>query len=248
MKQRIILMSIVCLMTAGAVLAGPYTADPYTIILLHFDEAAGVGLPRDSSPYTNHPSSGPLATGHGGVFGNASAFTNTTLSIPDAASFDKAQTNGFVEFWMQPDATSINRWGSDQTIISKNDGGNNKGDFGIGFRMNPIVNGGGQFQLMMENGTGTYRLLRTPGLITTVRWYHVVVSWDNVNKPTITVDGVKQALSDAGTESSYVGPIFTAGGAVQLGVVNGPVGGYILLDELRLVIPAPPGGTLVTAQ
>ena len=245
MKQRPMLAALLGIMCVGSAWAAPYTADPYTIVLFHFDEAAGAGLPQDSSPYANHPDDGPPASGDAGVFGNAMAFTNTVIRVPDDVSFDKAQTNGFVEFWMKPDATSIDRWGGDQAIVVKNTGGNHAGDFSMGFRMNPIAYGGGQFQFLLETGTGTYRTLRTPGLIKAVQWYHVVVSWDSVNKPTITVDGVEQALSDAGTDTSYVGPIFTAIGSMLVGVHNGPAGGYILLDELRIVIPSPPAGTLV---
>ncbi len=224
--------------------APPYIPDAETILLYHFDESAGSGLPQDSSLYSNDATSGQQATGDIGLFGNAIAFTNTNISIPDDPSFDKAQTNGTVEFWIKFNTEAINYWGSDYAFISKNNSGNNMGDFTIGYRMNPIANGGGQIYLFMETGTGTYRMLRTPGLIKTTDWYHVVVSWDSVTKPTITVDDASQSLSDHGNDSSYVGPIFTASSALTVGAqidfAKAAPGASILMDELRLIIPPPP--------
>ena len=212
--------------------------------MFHFDEANGAGLPQDSSFYTNNPTSGQQATGDAGLFGNSIAFTNTNISIPDDPSFDKAQTNGTIEFWIKPNAAALDYWGSDDALVSKNDGGANQGDFAIEYRMNPISYGGGSIALYMENGAGDYRRLKTPNIIATSQWYHVVVSWDSVNTPTITVNDNAQSLSDSGTDTSYVGPILTAANPITVGAKidysKAGAGAAILMDEFRITFPAPP--------
>ncbi len=246
MKQRTIIALIVTIFSGIVLAAPPYTPDAETILLYHFDESAGSGLPQDSSFYTNNATSGPLATGDTGIFGNAMAFTNTSISIPDDPSFEKVQTNGTVEFWIKFSADAIDQWGGETSILRKNAGGNNKGDFSIGYRMNPIAYGGASINMLMETGEGTYRSLKSPNLITDTNWHHIVVSWDSVTKPTITVDDASQSLSDNGTDASYVGPIFPANVPLTVGALNSP-GGFILLDELRLLSPEPPPptGTLI---
>jgi len=237
MKQLTIIALIIGTMFSGiALVAQPYTPNAETILLYHFDESAGSGLPQDSSFYANDATSGQQATGDTGMFGNATAFTNTLISIPDDTSFDQAQTNGTIEFWLKPNAAALDYWGSNYEFISK-------GDFRIGYRMNPITSGGGSIYLYLATGTGTYRWLQTPNFITDTSWHHVVVSWDSVNKPTVTVDDASQSLSDSGSDSSYAGPIFTTSDVLtagaQIDLAKAP-GGSILLDELRLVIPIPP--------
>jgi len=227
---------------------GPYSPDKYTALLLHFDEAAGESLPQDSSLYGNDAISGPLATGNPGVFGNAMSFANQFAGFPNTVPYAMVQTNGFVEFWMKPDTNTIDHW-DNENIMQKNDGGSNPGDFTIGFSMAPIsIYGGGSFRLLIEDGSG-YRTWQTPKQITAVRWYHVVVAWDSVNPPTISVDGVPQILSVSGTgTNNYFGPIFTAGNLLGLGVSDGVAGSSILIDELRIGTPPPPAGTIIVIK
>jgi hypothetical protein len=241
--KRIVLPLLV--LAAAARAGGPCGADKRTILLLHFDEAAGEGRPRDSSVYQKQPYAGPVATGDEGVFGNAMAFTNQHLEIAHDASFATVQSNGFLECWLKPGPDMLDRWGGDQTVVGKNAGGSNRGDVSFGIRMNPNSYGGGLFQLTMETGTGTYRTLRTPNMITASRWYHVRVSWDSVNKPRIVVDGVERPFTDAGTNTdfSYAGPVFNVGVRMLVGVSGGPAGAWLLLDELRLSAAPPPTGT-----
>ena len=173
------------------------------------------------------------------------AFTNQYLEIAHDASFATVQSNGFLECWIKPSANMLDRWGSSQTIIGKNAGGNNRGDVNFTIRMNPNSYGGGQFQLTMETGAGTYRTLQTPNMIKDSRWYHVRVRWDSVNKPRIEVDGVERPFNDVGTNTdfSYAGPLFNVGVRLIVGVSNGPVDSYLLLDEVRLSAAPPPAGT-----
>lgn len=248
--QRLMIIALLIALRAAGdtyLAGGPYTPDKYTVLLLHFNEAAGV-RPQDSSPYANHPTTGALTTGAAGVFGGAMVFTNgTSIGVPYKSSFMQVYTNGFIEFWMKPSTNTIDRWGSDQSIFSHNRSGPNQGDFTLGMRMNPIVNGGGVFQFLLETGTGTYRTLRTPGLIKTVKWYHVVASWDCANKPVIVVDGVKQTLGDFGTNASNTGPISTVMG-LMIGNNNGLAGSFIFLDEVRIGTPPPPAGTRIEVR
>ncbi|MGI5868260.1 MAG: LamG-like jellyroll fold domain-containing protein [Kiritimatiellia bacterium] len=246
----------VCLAVVGPATAqtylaeGPYAPDRRTVVLFHFDEAAGASLPQDSSFNALNPYSGPLATGDAGVFGNAMAFTNNLIEIAHDAAFLNIQSNGFFECWIKPSADYIDRWGSDDSIINKNAAGSNRGDVNFGIRMNPISYGGGQFFLLAETGAGTYRNLQTPNMITESRWYHVRVQWDCVNKPTIHVDGVEKPFNNAGTstDTTYVGPYFNVNARLAVGVGMGKTVGYILLDELRLCETPPPPATLVVVR
>ncbi len=226
----------------NALLAAPYTPDAYTVLLFHFDEAAGTSMPQDSSFNGNHATAGPLATGDTGFYDKATEYTQASgiNQIDDDPSFDAAQTAGSISFLIKLSETSFG-WGSDQDIVRKNDGGSNAGDFSVGVRMNPLTYGGGQFYLIMEDGNGSYRKLSTPNMVSTTDWYHVVVEWDSVNTPTITVNDALQTLSDGGTNTTYVGPIFTASDTLLVGIGNdGNDPGEGLLDELRIqAIPEP---------
>jgi Concanavalin A-like lectin/glucanases superfamily len=217
----------------------PYKSDEKTILLYHFDEKIGE-LPKDSSSLKNHFKKGPKASGSKGVFNSAMKYSNNFNSIKPLTGVEKIKNSGKVEFWIKPDEKTIDRWGGDQIIISKNDGGNNPGDFNIGFRINPIANGGGNFFLLMEDGKGKYRKLSTPNLIKNSQWFHVAVSWDSKSTPTITIDEKVQPLQEGGKNKSYNGPIFTAKNSFLAGVANGPKDGSILLDELRITSIAPP--------
>ncbi len=227
---------------------GPYAPDKRTVVLYHFNEAAGVSLPQDSSLYGNHPYAGPLATGDVGVFGNAMAFTNSYIEISHDASFLSVQSNGFLECWIKPSEDYLNRWGGNDVLIGKNAGGNNRGDVNFGMRMNPIANGGGQFYLTAETGAGTFRTLQTSNMIKESRWYHVRVEWDSVNTPTFRVDGIEKALTDptSNTNFDYVGPYFNVNVRLLIGC-NGPVG-HVLLDELRIGERSPPPGTVMVLR
>ena len=216
----------------------PYKSDDKTILLYHFDEKAGE-LPKDSSSLKNHFKKGQKARGDKGVFNSAIKYSNTSNSIKPLAGVKKVQKSGKIEFWIKPDEKTIDRWGGNQIVISKNDGGNNPGDFNIGFRMNPIANGGGSFFMLMEDGKGSYRTLSTPNLIKSSKWFHVEVSWDSKSTPIITIDEKVQPLKEGGKNKSYNGPIFTANNSFRAGVANGPKDGSILLDELRITSSEP---------
>lgn len=150
-KGSLFLCAWFCLAVAGSATAetylaeGPYAADKRTVVLFHFDEAAGASRPQDGSFHAHNPYAGPLATGDEGVFGNAMAFTNSLIEIAHDATFLNVQSNGFFECWIKPSTNYINRWGSNDSILHKNAGGSNRGDVSFGIRMNPIANGGGQF-------------------------------------------------------------------------------------------------------
>lgn len=253
-KSSRLFHALACLAIAGSASAetylagGPYAPDARTVVLFHFDEAAGASRPQDSSSYAHNPYSGPLATGDAGVFGNAMAFTNSLIEIAHDASFLNVQSNGFLECWVKPSETYVNRWGANDTLVTKNAGGSNRGDVTFGIRMNPVSYGGGQFYLSAETGAGTYRGLFTPNMIKESRWYHVRVQWDCVNKPTIHVDGVEKSFTDAAanTDTSYIGPYFNVG--VRLGIGVASTVGYALLDELRLCVTPPPPGTVVVVR
>ena len=107
-KSSRLFHALACLAIAGSASAetylagGPYAPDTRTVVLFHFDEAAGASRPQDSSLHDHDPYAGPLATGDAGVFGNAMAFTNSLIEIAHDASFLNVQSNGFFECWIKP--------------------------------------------------------------------------------------------------------------------------------------------------
>ena len=102
-KGSLFLCAWFCLAVAGSATAetylaeGPYAADKRTVVLFHFDEAAGASRPQDGSFHAHNPYAGPLATGDEGVFGNAMAFTNSLMKSlttpPSSTSSRTASSN-----------------------------------------------------------------------------------------------------------------------------------------------------------
>ncbi len=232
------IVSVVIILSGSMLIAEPpYQADEKTILLYHFDEEAG-GLPKDSSSYKNHSRKGVKASGDEGIFGSAMKYSNNS-NIVKLNGAEKLNNSGKIEFWIKPDEKSLNRWGGDQGILSTNRAGSNAGDFNIGFRMNPLNYGGGNFFLLMEDGKGSYRKLSTPNIIKDSKWYHVVISWNSKETPVITVDDKVQALKDGGKNKSYTGPLFGGCEYLNVGVSNGPKEATVLLDELRITTLEP---------
>ncbi len=211
----------------------PYKSAPNTILLYHFDGKNGT-IPVDSSSYKNNAEKGAKLSGDKGVFGSAIKYSNTS-NIIRLSGVEKIQSGGQIEFWVKPDEKTINRWGKDQRIIASNQGGSHAGDFSIGFRMNPVANGGGCFFLIQEDGDGSFRKLCTPGIIKEPRWYHVVVIWDTKSNPVIIIDDQVQELKDTGPNQTFLGA--PGGKTLQIGIDNGPKDASVLLDELRITAP-----------
>ena len=210
----------------------PYESDEKTILLYHFDEKTGE-LPKDSSSYKNHSKKGVKSVGDEGIFDLAMKYSNNS-NIVKLAGVEKIKDSGKIEFWIKPDEKMLNRWGGDQGILSTNRGGSNVGDFNIGFRINPLTHGGGNFFLLMEDGKGSYRKLSTPNIIKDSQWYHVIISWDSKSTPIITVDDKVQPLKDKGKNKSYIGPLFGKSKYLSVGIGNGPKDASVLLDELKI--------------
>jgi hypothetical protein len=234
--KSITVTTIIMLLGSMLFAEPPYKADGKTILLYHFDEKSGE-LPKDSSNYKNHCPKGPKASEEKGVFGSAMKYSNNS-SIVKLNGVEKLKNAGRIEFWIKPGEKMLNRWGGDQGLLSSNKGGSNAGDFNIGFRMNPLSHGGGNFFLLMEDGKGSYRKLSTPNIIKDSQWYHVVITWDSKSTPEITVDDKVQPLKDSGKNKSYVGPLL-GGKYLSVGVSNGPKDASILMDELRITTREP---------
>jgi len=235
--KNITAVAIIMIIGCIAFAAPPYESDEKTILLFHFDEKTGE-LPKDSSSYKNDSKKGVKSSGDEGVFDLAMKYSNNS-NVVKLAGVEKIKDAGKIEFWIKPDEKSLNRWGGDQGILSTNIGGSNAGDFNIGFRMNPITHGGGNFFLLMEDGKGSYRKLSTPNFIKDSQWYHVIISWDSKATPVITVDDKVQSLKDGGKNKSYVGPLFGKSKYLSVGVGNGAKDATVLLDELRITTLEP---------
>ena len=126
--------------------------------------------------------------------------------------FPLVMNQGTIEFWFRPDSLiTHDTHDPDWTyLISKNFGGNNPGDLGIGFER-----GDGRLLFFMQDGENTTNLYQNDNLRTEFhpRWYHVAVTWNTESMMRMFIDGEKVA------EAPSAVPLL--GGEMQMAIGGG---------------------------
>jgi hypothetical protein len=142
---------------------------------------------------------------------------------------------GTVEMWFRPDSVlTDDTHNPDFTyLFSKNLGGNNPGDLGLGWRRSE-----GRLLFFMQDGAVTTNLESSDKVdeVFFPRWYHVAVTWNTADSMRIFLDGVQQ--------SSIASAVPLLGGSMALGIGNGAAdlwneryeGFRGMIDEVRVSV------------
>ncbi|MEA1980818.1 MAG: DUF2330 domain-containing protein [candidate division Zixibacteria bacterium] len=169
-----------------------------------------------------------------GVIENGIEISNTnTISFSANDAF--STTEGTVEIWIKPDSTWENSGGGYWEFLNVVDS-NNRDVFefrrGKDSRLDNL-------QFIAYNSSGSFMAWKTPDSqpFTWVpgEWYHLAVTWSEINSPVIYVNGVAYELVPAYSETSW-NMKDISNGTVYLGQ-RGAYGGSLLkgeIDELRI--------------
>ena len=152
----------------------------------------------------------PWGTGHALAY---SWWERDRVEVREAPQLMPLTLNqGTIEMWFKPDtALTATTHPPDWTyLFTKNLGGNNPGDLGLGWER-----GEGRLQFFIQDGENTSTVYSSEDINETFhpRWYHVAVTWNTADSMRMFIDG-KLVDSEAST-------LPLAGGNQQIAIGGG---------------------------
>jgi len=200
----------------------PYTSDPYTKLLLHFDGD------QSNSEHALTFNGNPQIYSSEGKFNGSINFDGTGdyLSIPDSSDWDFSSGNFSVDAWIN--VTAFPGVGSSAVIASNTNWAANQKSWMCG-----LLNVGGTYRLYFlysSDGSGYTQVYTVNTSMSTGVWYHVAYIRDNTNFY-FFLNGISISIN----VGSVSGALHNSTAPMCIGSLDDPgdyYNGYI--DELRI--------------